>query len=57
METFILTFAILALAILGLAIGVILGRAPLKGSCGGLACQKGISCGVCKAQSAKEHPE
>ncbi len=54
METFILTFIILGLAIVGLAVGVIAGRSPIKGSCGGLACHKGIACGVCKAKSAKE---
>ncbi len=53
METFILTFIILILAIAGLAVGVIAGRAPIKGSCGGLACQK--DCGACKASRSSEH--
>ena len=50
METVIATFVIVLLAICGLAIGVIAGRPPIKGSCGGLACVKGIDCGVCKAR-------
>ncbi len=52
METIILTFVILLLAIVGLAVGVIAGRDPIKGSCGGLACLKGVSCGACKAKRA-----
>lgn len=54
METIILAFLILLLAIAGLAIGVLAGRAPIKGSCGGLACIKGIDCGVCKAKHRKD---
>jgi len=54
METFILTFLIQVLAIAGLALGVIFGRAPVKGSCGGLACHKKISCGACKARTSVE---
>lgn len=54
METFLFTFAIFLIAIGGLAIGVMAGRAPIKGSCGGLACVKGIDCGVCKAKRAME---
>lgn len=56
METIILTFIISLLAIAGLAAGVIMGRAPIKGSCGGLACHKKISCGVCKAKQ-QEGPQ
>ncbi|MBT8455695.1 MAG: hypothetical protein HKO95_18475 [Rhodobacteraceae bacterium] len=56
MATLILTFLISLLAILGLAIGVIAGRAPLKGSCGGLACHKGIGCGTCRLKQRKEGP-
>ena len=50
MGTFVLSFAIFLLAVGGLAVGVIFGRPPLKGSCGGLACIKGTSCGACKAK-------
>lgn len=49
MATFLLTFSIFLLAVAGLALGVLFGRDPLKGSCGGLACAKGISCSGCQA--------
>lgn len=52
MGTFILTFSIFLLTVGGLALGVLFGRAPLRGSCGGLACTKGISCDTCR--TAKE---
>ena len=50
MSTFILAIAIFLLAVGGLAIGVAFGRPPLKGSCGGLACVKGASCGACRGR-------
>ncbi len=53
METFILALVISLLAIAGLAVGVFLGRAPLRGSCGGLSCLKGIDCGACPRRSQK----
>lgn len=53
METILLAFVISLLAIAGLAVGVIAGRGPIRGSCGGLGCHKGISCGVCKAKRRK----
>lgn len=46
MATLILSFAIVLLAVGGLALGVMAGRRPLKGSCGGLACA-GLSCRTC----------
>ncbi len=36
MAIFLLTLIVVGLVIAGMAIGVILGRAPIKGSCGGL---------------------
>lgn len=43
--TFLLAFAIILVAIAGLALGVICRRAPLRGSCGGVACINGAACG------------
>ncbi|MEM1411205.1 MAG: hypothetical protein AAGH19_02525 [Pseudomonadota bacterium] len=36
MEVFIITFLVLALVVVGMAVGVIAGRPAIKGSCGGL---------------------
>ncbi|MDO4777211.1 MAG: (Na+)-NQR maturation NqrM [Cardiobacteriaceae bacterium] len=36
MGTFIAVFVVLMLVVIGMGIGVIFGRPPLKGSCGGL---------------------
>ncbi len=45
MASIVLTFLIVLVSMCGLAVGVLLGRAPIKGSCGGLAC---ANCGGCK---------
>ena len=37
MTLFLLSFGVIALAIVGLAAGLLLGRGPLPGSCGGNA--------------------
>ncbi len=47
MGTFILSLTIVVLAIGGMAIGILFGRPPIKGSCGGLACIKGTDCSAC----------
>ena len=44
METFILAFILILAAVAGLAVGVLFGRAPIKGSCGGLNCADGGTC-------------
>jgi hypothetical protein len=49
--TLVFTFVIVLLVVLGMAIGVLMGREPLKGSCGGLSklSDAGISgpCEIC----------
>lgn len=50
METVLFTVIVILLAMGGMAIGIIAGRAPIKGSCGGLACVKGVDCGICKGR-------
>jgi hypothetical protein len=42
--TLFLSFVVVALAVTAMAIGVMAGRAPIKGSCGGL---NGGACELC----------
>ena len=44
MTTVILSILIVLLSAGGLAVGLLFGRAPIKGSCGGLACKNGMGC-------------
>lgn len=44
MSTIVASFVILLLAMGAMAVGVIFGRAPIRGSCGGIA---GGDCAVC----------
>lgn len=49
METMILSFVILILIVVGMAIGVLMGRKPIAGSCGGMtALGMDVACDVCK---------
>ena len=48
MTLFLLSFAVIVLAFLGLGVGVLLGRGPLKGSCGGDAVLN--ACPICKSK-------
>ncbi len=43
MAMFLITFAVMVLAIAGMAIGVLFGRTPIAGSCGGLNAVNGSS--------------
>lgn len=49
MEIFVFSFIVIGLAIVGMAVGVILGRRSIKGSCGGLSNIDGLDaeCPVC----------
>lgn len=46
--TWVLVFAVMLLVVLGMAVGVIFGRKPIAGSCGGIA-NLGIEkeCSIC----------
>lgn len=43
MTIYLVTFLIMGIAILGMAVGVIAGRKPIAGSCGGMS-KLGIDC-------------
>lgn len=43
MITFVIAFALFALALLGLGVGLLFKRGPVQGSCGGLARIPGVS--------------
>ncbi len=44
MSTLVATFVVLVLAMAAMAVGVIFGRAPIRGSCGGVG---GEGCALC----------
>lgn len=54
MTTVLASFVILLLVVAGMAVGVIFGREPIKGSCGGLN-NAGVdaSCELCGGNPAK----
>ncbi|MCB1650066.1 MAG: (Na+)-NQR maturation NqrM [Pseudomonadales bacterium] len=48
MTTLVASFIILALVVAGMAVGVMFGRKPIKGTCGGLNNGSGdSSCSLC----------
>lgn len=48
MTTILATFVILLLVMAGMAVGVLFGRAPIKGSCGGISQMTGSTgCELC----------
>lgn len=58
MEIFFVTLGVLLVCVAGMAIGVILAKKELKGSCGGLGKVIGEDCMFCeKKEECKENPE
>lgn len=49
----LLSFLILLLSMGGLAVGLFIGKSPIKGSCGGLACS---NCGNCTTRRQGDGP-
>ncbi len=47
MGLFLTSFLVIALAGLGMALGVLFGRRPLAGTCGGLTTVAGADCSLC----------
>ena len=54
MTTLLLTVMVLLLVVAAMSIGIIFGRQPIKGSCGGMSAMAGdTSCAVCGGNPAK----
>lgn len=49
MEIFLISFVVMVIALLGMGVGVLRGRSPIKGSCGGLntLSRLGLDCSSC----------
>lgn len=51
---YVLSFFVLLLIVTAMSVGVLLGRKPIKGSCGGMsALGMGTACDVCGGDKAK----
>jgi len=57
MALVIVSFLVFAITMAAMALGPMAGRAPIKGSCGGLACIKTLKCAGCPHQADKGEPE
>lgn len=54
MTTLLITFVVLGLVIVAMAVGVILGRKPISGSCGGMAALgMEVACDICGGDKNK----
>lgn len=56
MQTFLLTLVVLLLFVVAMSVGVLFGRKPLKGSCGGVGAALGEEeyvCDLCGGDPAK----
>ncbi|WP_164749937.1 MULTISPECIES: hypothetical protein [Nitratireductor] len=53
MQTFLLTLFLILLSIGGLALGLLFGRAPIRGSCGGLSGGDGADCAACGCKTRR----
>ncbi|MBB4052144.1 hypothetical protein GGR20_001787 [Devosia subaequoris] len=47
MSVFLASLVVFGLAVSAMALGVMAGRAPIKGSCGGLSCIAKLDCEAC----------
>ena len=58
MMTFILTFLVVSIAILGMSVGILAGRRPIQGGCGGKNREigAGIGCGACGVEGRDGNP-
>ena len=51
--TLLLSFVVMLIAVLGLSLGLLLGRRPIQGSCGGI----GGRCGACSRSCRQQGTE
>ena len=54
MAVFVLVFLVFSCSFAALAVGVIFGRAPIKGTCAGGTCPKKFGCSGCQGQKTME---
>jgi hypothetical protein len=57
LTTLILSFVVVVVAVTAMAVGVMAGRAPIKGSCGGLnggACELCSGTGECRRKAGNQ---
>ena len=50
MSTVVATFVVFSLAVAAMAVGIIFGRAPIRGSCGGVS---GKGCAACAGRCTR----
>ncbi len=53
---YVFSFMVFALALTGLSVGVLAGRAGIRGSCGGLNNPDGTGCGTCGRAASGQCP-
>lgn len=55
MAVFLSALVVFGLAVSAMALGVMAGRAPIKGSCGGLSCIGKLACEACPHRHGGEN--
>jgi len=50
----LIVLMIFLLAVCGLATGLLLGRGPVRGSCGGRSCLKNFDCAACPHRETED---
>ncbi len=54
MDIFIIVFAVMSLLVIAMSVGVIMGKKPISGSCGGMsALGMEVACDVCGGDKTK----
>lgn len=54
MDIFLIVFVVMMLLVIAMSVGVLLGRKPISGSCGGMsALGMEVACDVCKGDKTK----